>query len=394
MENIFKFNLEPNINYEKTNMIQIKVTQAGCYLMPSVSSLMFEADVESQTLDISSNITWRVVSKPQWISVSTLEHSGSTTVTLTASGNNNTESRSGQIVFSADGLSLSSSVDVTQKGREFGNLTGSIQFAAKAGSEILHVKTDGQWTASVDKSWLSISPVQGKGDSDITVSAQENTGDEPRSAVISVSVGETTQTVVLTQQGHYFTVSSSESSSIPSTGGIYHLTIKTDEEWTAKKSASWLTLSADSGTGDIDVSIAVADNASMTMRSDTLIFTPVHLQPVKIVVQQAARYLRVDNNQISFFAKGGISNAINVETDGTYIVKTSDAWFAVDKSGNILTVSAEENLSAETRAGTITISLTDLADDETYSVIIPVVQVGQGEDFGVNPFPTDEDWNF
>ena len=53
-----------------TNMIQIKVTQAGCYLTSSVSSLMFEADAESKTLEISSNTSWRVISKPEWLSVS------------------------------------------------------------------------------------------------------------------------------------------------------------------------------------------------------------------------------------------------------------------------------------------------------------------------------------
>ena len=142
------------------------------------------------------------------------------------------------------------------------------------------------------------------------------------------------------------------------------------------------------------MTITAADNASMTMRSDTVLFAPAHLQPVKIVVQQAARYLRIDNSRISFFAKGGLSDPITIETDGSYTIEASDSWFVVDRSGNILTINAEENNSAETRTGTITISLTDLADGETYSVIIPVIQVGQGEDFNVHSYPKDEDWNF
>lgn len=66
-----------------------------------------------------------------------------------------------------------------------------------------------EWTASVQDadatkapSWLTVSPSSGPaGVAEITVSAQENTGEEERSAKVTVSSGDVFQSVVVTQAG-------------------------------------------------------------------------------------------------------------------------------------------------------------------------------------------------
>jgi hypothetical protein len=79
----------------------------------------------------------------------------------------------------------------------------SITLASSLGSNgHIIVNSNISWTASVDESWLNITPANGSNNSSITVTAiTENTSTSPRTGIISITGSGLTRTVSVTQNG-------------------------------------------------------------------------------------------------------------------------------------------------------------------------------------------------
>ena len=77
------------------------------------SSLEFEKDGGNQSFVITSNTSWTITC-PDWCTLSTKSGNGNATITVTATKNDKTEQRSGQVVISGDGVN-DVKVNVTQK---------------------------------------------------------------------------------------------------------------------------------------------------------------------------------------------------------------------------------------------------------------------------------------
>ena len=376
-----------------TKLVEIKIEQVGIYLNASPTALTFDADACSRDITVSSNREWKVLSKPSWIKTSAESIKGDGTLTLSVDDYNNTTSRKDIVTIGIEGLSIKQDIEVTQKGRTFDNLVGTLQFVASENSRVFTVTTDGSWTATSSESWLTLSPASGKGTTEVTATAAENTTDEVREAAITVKVGETEQTILVTQKAHYLTLTPTQFDALPSTGGSHELTIGTDDSWEATTNASWITLNPASGTGDIVVTATVADNPSINSRRETVNITPSYATEVKAVILQDARYMTVNTHDIYFFYGGGESDPVEVNTDGTYSVTTSDSWLTIKESGKTFTVIATENTSAEKREGKVVVSLTGLVEGESRVIEIPVVQRMKSQGPGKDDFSPDEDWS-
>ena len=377
------------------DVLKITVRQTGLYIEISPNSLSFTAVPQQQTLHVSSNTTWSVLSKPDWLSVVDLPSGESVDVVLSAEEYWGTSSRSGELVIGRQDISLTATVPVQQEGRKFDNLISSLSFDAEAASRDVTIETDGSWTAvSSDGSWLSVSPASGTGTTVAKVSVSENTGDDERSGTVWVTVGDIQKAISVTQQGKYFTLSPTSFGEISSRGGTHTLHIATNDRWTAVSSSTWMQLSATSGQGDIDVTMTLPDNPSIHARTDTTVFTPTWLQPVRVLSRQAGRYLNADVLSIAFFAKGGTSEVVTVTTDAEYSVTSSDpAWLTVSQTGNTFTVQAAENTGEEPRSAKVVIAMTGLNAGESYALEIPVEQKAPSAGINAEGFGEDADWD-
>ena len=67
------------------------------------SSLEFEKDGGNQSFVITSNTSWTITC-PDWCTLSKKSGNGNATITVTATKNDKTEQRSGQVVISGDGV--------------------------------------------------------------------------------------------------------------------------------------------------------------------------------------------------------------------------------------------------------------------------------------------------
>lgn len=372
----------------------ISVNQKGNFIELSTSTITLAAPASSSAqLEISSNTEWSVISKPSWATITPENGMGSKTVTITALENESTSSRTDYIVIGKAGTSLQKSVNIVQNGHTFDNLIASLSFESKDESKSVEIKTDGAWSAKSNDDWIHISPLNGSGNSTLIVSVDENTADDSRTGSIDVSVGDKTQTIAVTQTGKYITITPTSQDAIPSKGGTHQIHISSNESWTANCDADWLKLSLDKGEGEIDITLTAQDNPSIYERLATTTFTPLYTTPIKVVTLQAARYLRTNVNQVSFFSKGGTSEIITIDTDASFSIRTSDSWFTVNQNAKTFTVSAADNSTGNTREGKITITMSGLNEGESFSLEIPVVQKARGENFTIGGFGEDENWS-
>lgn len=377
-----------------TTVLTLRIEQQGLHLNVSPTTLSFEADAGSRDLMVESNVAWEVFSKPSWLTVTPENATGNKTLSVSVPDYNETSSRKGELVLGVQGLSLRCIIPVEQKGRTFPNLVDNLHFDAKVGSQPFTVQTDGAWTVASSESWLTLSQTSGKGNASIDAVVKENTTESERTARITVQVGKTTQTILVSQDAYYLTISpTSFAEMLPSTGGKYKVSIATNATWQASKKAAWLSLSATQGTGDIDVTMTAADNASINDRRDTVWFRPAYAQDVRVIVQQAARYLRVQSREIDFFYMGGESAPVQIETDGTYRITKEGDWFTIMETDGAFTVIATENTTGDKRQGKVIISLTDLAEGQSKTIEIPVVQRSNSSGIDRDGFSEDEDWN-
>ena len=85
-----------------------------------------------------------------------------------------------------------------------GMLSSSVSFDAKGGLQDISFKTNQDWSIRSDAGWVTLSPVSGGASESyqvVTVSATENTGEEERTATLTVTAGEKSAQVSVRQAG-------------------------------------------------------------------------------------------------------------------------------------------------------------------------------------------------
>lgn len=114
-------------------------------------------------------------------------------------------------VSACDEILLPDSLDIPQESMKY--FTSGISFTATAAEGTLTVKisfnSSVAWSATVGDSeakpvtWLTVNPASGEpGDSEIIVTAQDNTSENPRSTNVTLTCGDITKTIKVTQAGY------------------------------------------------------------------------------------------------------------------------------------------------------------------------------------------------
>lgn len=374
--------------------LRIAIVQKGIYIDAN-ESLTFSSTQQTKTLSIQSNTNWVVTNKPNWLSLSVNSGSGNGEIAVTSSDNPNGAARSGEIVISQPGLSLKCAVAVTQEGKKLSLDATILEFSDKASSKTFSLSSDASWTASLSDDWFSISPKSGHGNANINVSVVENNSTEERSGTVTFAYADKTTLLNIHQLAKYLTIDN-KTFEFGSIGGSHTIDISTNDDWSAEieNNVSWLTLSKTSGSGSASLTLTAKDNPSVNTRSTTVVIHTAHDQSVRILVSQKPRYLTVSTQSILFFANGGKSETIYVETDGTYEIKSESSWFTVTKeSDRSFTVTASANTSNEVRTGKLSISLTGLSEG-SLTLELSVIQGGKGGTFIKNGYSEDCNWNY
>lgn len=375
--------------------IPVSITQKAKIFNADVDnkSLVFPAAGGISNLNVISNTNWSISDCPTWLSLSQTSGKGNATVTVTAEENFSSDERVGTMLLRIDGKSGYSTINVRQSGKSISLTPMSLSFTDKSSTQSIAVETDGAWSATTDESWITISPASASGSSTLMVTVTENTTNATRNGTISVTMGDKTLNVPVSQNGKFLTIANT-ALSYTSKGGSIDITVSTNDSWTARVEGdvTWISLSQTSGTGAANIKVIAADNPSVNKRTGYVVIETPHGQNVRVLLTQDARYLTIDNNALKFYSKGGTSEPITVTTDGTYSISTSQSWLTVAQSANTFTVTATENTGVDARIGKIIIALTDLQEG-TYSLTLDVTQLNYGGTFLKTEYGDDNDWD-
>ena len=360
--------------------IEIPVEQGCVQFSLGASAMEFAAGPSTGKLTVSSNVGWSVADgHSDWLSFSPGQADGDAEVTVSATDNNSITARSGSFGIGLTVMDYVKNVEVTQKGHSFQLDSTALQFSDKAGTAPVEIISDGTWNATAKNTWITVTPASGTGNGSISVGVTENTAANSREGTIEINLGSKIYTVRVIQQGKYITLSDNLFN-LTSVGGQIQIDLTTNDGWNASSAHDWVTLSNTSGQGDCHLTLNVAQNKSTVARKDTVTIQPTNLNPLSIVIEEAARYMNLTTGSIQFFVSGGTSDNIQVETDGQVQATTTDAWLSVNTLSNgLFTITAQVNTTHFDRSGTVTVTMTDL-DSGELSKTITVTQDKRTDD--------------
>ncbi|WP_025742668.1 BACON domain-containing protein [Aquimarina pacifica] len=162
----------------------------------------FSADEETQTINITSNLSWNASDDSSWISITPTSGSNDGSISITVSENTSTSDRSGEITVT--GGSLTRTINITQLGvedaTEILTISSPTDFSANGGTQTLSITSNLDWTLSENSSWLSTSTTNGSNNATVNIIASENTSSSSRNATVTVSGGDITRSFTVTQE--------------------------------------------------------------------------------------------------------------------------------------------------------------------------------------------------
>lgn len=333
----------------------------------------FTGTENSENITVSSNCSWSVSSSSDWLTATQKDN----TILISVASNETNSYRTASVSVVHEGTTnTSKNITVRQAPASVNASTETLVFNNTAGSVIVTVNSEANWTAATSSSWMEVSPSSGSaGTSTMTVSVSPNTATSERTGYVIISIGGSQRIQIpVRQRGIYIETEQTELSFIAS-GGSQELAVLSNTSWTVSSVPSWITVSPSNGEGDGKVKVTAQDNPNTANRSGVIHITQSGLSiDVVITVSQAGKTFDVNTTILNYEDKQE-TQTVEILTDGTWNARTDDTWITLSPSsasGNsTLSVTVAENPNDSERSGQVIISMGDK------SSTISVVQKGK-----------------
>lgn len=167
----------------------------------SMSTMNFTNAAGSQDVTITSNTHWTINGSASWLTLNKTEGDNNGSVRITVEANTAKSEREVVLTITGSG-GISKQLTVKQQGdtsTDFRVSTTELSANAVAGTVQFNIIGDAQWTLSSNKNWATTNTTYGEGNANIIVSLADNTSEEAREAVITVSSNTKSETVTIKQ---------------------------------------------------------------------------------------------------------------------------------------------------------------------------------------------------
>jgi len=151
------------------------------------------------------------------------------------------------------------------------------------------IRSYSPWKAKVSDDWLSVSPMNGLGDPNLTfinynISFEENTRAATRYSTLRFSSNDVVRHVYVIEQtgSNPFLTVSSYSEQISAEGDSIYIAIESNAEWTAVSNQAWLTVTSINDT----IKLCVTENFIAEERSATVIISAERMKDQEISITQ------------------------------------------------------------------------------------------------------------
>lgn len=228
--------------------------------------------------------------------------------------------------------------------------TNSIQIPNANSTELLLISASGNWSASVDQSWIKLSELAGTGGGNIAIEVDMNPTTSSRSANITIQANDvpTPQIIVINQLAGdpILKVSRNQVTFGAPEAIVDTLRIISNTSWTVSDNQAWLTVTPSSGSGDATIIINAEINSSLSKREVTLTIANSNLNLNKTVSI-------FQNPRVSIVAGGnGIGSNLNqLNSPSSVCVDTQGNIFTTDQFNNRVVKWAPNSLQGSVVAG-------------------------------------------
>ena len=222
--------------------------------------------------------------------------------------------------------------------------------SSAAGSYIINVTSNTDWTVTESLSWLSVSPESGSNNGIVTVSYNANASASDRSGTITIGG----QDHAITQSSPLASTSiDPTTNTVGSDAGFFDITVTSNTSWSVVESLSWASASPTSGTGNGTVTISYDANATTISRNGI-----VTIGGETHDLTQNGAPLVVDLDVASAtVGPAGASYDVNVTSNGPWTLTETENWVSVTPtsgSGNgSFTVTVDAHTGSSMRTATI-----------------------------------------
>jgi len=166
-----------------------------------------------------------------------------------------------------------------------------LTLAKGSGTTMLAIKTNVNWTATSSQSWCTLSPSSGEaGTKQITVAATENTTNDTREAVITVTAGSLSKQIKVTQELTNLLVVKKSTYDVSADGGQITVELQTTAAHTVTINQDWISQTVTRTVTNKTEVFTIANNASLFSRVGTITFTMAGLIET-VTINQAAKDL-------------------------------------------------------------------------------------------------------
>ena len=270
------------------------------YITLSNNELEFDKNESSKSIEVESSIPWSAtivsnldqttITPTNWITITpTKGDNGTTTLKVTVKGNNTIDIRSADIKIENSEYKLSKVLTITQSVGDANASVSSeeISIPSEGDTKSIDIESNTTWKAKCDAEWISLSPTSGsKGETTMTISAEENPYAESRTATITIVDNNQKELakINVTQQGSSAYINLSNNSIAVKFNIPYTLNIESTVTWAAEYDADIVSVTPNSGIGKVDATITIIGQTTDSVdirfyNNDYSVSTTLHITP-------------------------------------------------------------------------------------------------------------------
>lgn len=349
------------IKYKNKTISKFTVLQRVANIFAETTPLKFENVAGEYTLAITSEASWSAETSHPWIQIApTSGTAGTSSLKISVSPNTSTADRNG-FVYIYIGTSKIVEIPVSQQGIFMNFESSELVVQSTNGSEKVLLRSNTAWEIYSYPKWVDVSPKNGEGDQEISISFQDNPNVTDRQGFIKVYQAgvDLEATLEITQLGKIFEygVKVLECSDKQQT---LQVQITSDGNWTATTETDWMAVSPTASSGSSMLNISVDENISTDARIGSVTLSIGNAQ-YTISVVQSGKYFTVDYESSSLTSKGG-KIAVHVSTNDQWKASVQDAlpWIGLSHTSGDgdaeFTITIDDNPSVNARTGVIALS--------------------------------------
>ena len=248
----------------------ITIKQEGVRLSIA-SNMSFRALGESKATEVEANVSWKVLAKPDWISVTPESADGSSIITISADNNSDGTNRTGVIKFGKENLTQTAELTVSQDGKYAAIDNENLTIGSKGGKLQVSLTTNDSWTVNLANSspWISVSKDKGEENSTIEFIVDDNPSVSSRNVTAIISSKDLPSIdVVIRQNARFLTVNSDGAQFFSKGGTSAPIIISTDGEYSISENTDWFSVNHE---GDVITIIAEVNETGHVREGDITI---------------------------------------------------------------------------------------------------------------------------